>query len=156
MQRHLIMTAESVLATLADLKTQTRRVVQPAMLERSTDPAWLARHAPYADSLWIKETWAPTAQGYVYKAAGAQAKWRSPLFMPRAACRLVIMVNEVSVQPLHDITDADAIAEAPPTVENQRTVLDCYKHQWDILNAKRGYPWASNPLVYVLTYKRII
>ena len=105
--------------------------------------------------------------------------WRSPLFMPRWASRLTLEVTAVRVERLCDISDADALAEGvgevtfipddgfPPSLGYPSpadgreypllypTAREAYRHAWDALNAKRGYPWTSNPWVWVVTFRRV-
>ena len=52
-----------------------------------------------------------------------------------------------------DMGENDAIAEGvtPDPMEHH---LTAYARLWDSLNAKRGYPWESNPWVWVLTFQR--
>jgi len=49
-------------------------------------------------------------------------------------------------QQLQDITDDDVRAEGYETREAFAAV-------WDRINAKRGYPWASNPWVWVIEFR---
>lgn len=122
--------------------------------------------APYVvgDRLWVRETWAPKAEGVVYGADWLPAAfdsmkpWRPSIFMPRAASRLTLTVTEVRAQRLQDITPADAIAEGIPPAANSLTIdcdtpnpVDGYRTLWDSLNAKRA-PWSSNPWVVAVTF----
>jgi hypothetical protein len=52
-------------------------------------------------------------------------KWRSARYMPEFAARLFLLVKTVRAEKL-----------------------------WDSLNAKRGYPWESNPWVWVYQFER--
>ena len=95
--------------------------------------------------------------------------------MPRWASRLTLEVVSVRVERLQDITEADAVAEgvdpgAPwfppgqwePPDEDPRQVgygrgsfaLQNYRNLWDHINGKRS-PWASNPWVWVITFRRV-
>lgn len=69
------------------------------------------------DRLWVKETWAkddlsPTgARYYATDAVSDLRKKRASIFMPRWASRLTLLVKEVRVERLQDISEADAVAE---------------------------------------------
>lgn len=101
----------------------------------------LARQCPYGvpgDELWVRETWcfeadpitSRTTERVLYKATdqcdflddgdgsavlnkdgSERSPWRSPLFMPREASRLTLVVRSVRVERLSEITNADARAE---------------------------------------------
>ncbi len=91
----------------------------------------VSSHAlPYAVGarLWVREAWRSTPEwnaapphaiqpGYtLYEADGpwrahSYGKLRSSLFMPRWASRLTLIVTEVRVERLNDISEADAVAE---------------------------------------------
>lgn len=91
--------------------------------------------------------------------------WRNPLFMPRWASRITLEIVEVRVQRLQDISEEDAIAEGMPKSDGNPGEMGPttyvvepvheYMHAWDSLNAKKGYPWASNPWVWCLSFKRV-
>lgn len=89
-------------------------------------------------------------------------RWKPSIFMPRWACRLVLEVTSVRVERLQDITEEDAKAEG---VERFGCGTLSYSHVgccgyvrpyavlWDEINGKRA-PWASNPWVWVIGFRR--
>lgn len=100
-------------------------------------------------------------------------KWRPSIFMPREACRLVLEVEAVRVERLQAITVADAMAEGVPQTAGEayaaglidldtahghewdnRTSPENFARLWDSINGKRG-AWASNPFVWVITFRRV-
>lgn len=94
-------------------------------------PASFFTRCPFGvagDALWVKETFcAPGAFGVhgrkLYAAnpeddskrprdeIGKPHKWTPSIYMPRAASRITLEIVSVRVERLHDITEADAIAE---------------------------------------------
>jgi hypothetical protein len=86
--------------------------------------------------------------------------WISSRFMPRKASRITLEVTGVRVERLKEITEEDAKAEGVDgPSENPLCVGDCRTHYshfrelWDSINAKRGFGWDSNPLVWVIEFK---
>ena len=147
------------------------------------------------DMLWVRETWAVicedpdatiTTNRIEYKAdTGATnpggwdaapddaeaIRWRSPIHMPRWACRLTLRVDSVRVERLNDISEEDAIAEGMVYFDGRNyeaggwhsgktdhgyfpTAVDAYSDLWDRINGNR-HPWASNPWVWVVTFARL-
>lgn len=84
--------------------------------------------------------------------------WRSPIHMPRWASRITLEVTGVRVERLQMISEDDARAEGVDGDSHPGThVGRCrgnFARRWDDINAKRGYPWSSNPWVWVVTFKR--
>ncbi len=107
-----------------------------------------------------------------------QRRWRSPLFMPRWASRLLLEVVSVRVQRLQDISEEDAIAEgarhfpdlpskhpykqdARWSLEEPSSVDDCmggpkwaFANYINKLHAKPREPdiWDVNPWVWALSF----
>lgn len=98
--------------------------------------------------------------------------WRSPIYMPRWASQITLRVTDVRFERLQEISVEDAIAEGERcwicngpvdgTSENDcgcfhstAEARNSYQVTWDSLNAKRGFPWESNPWVWVLTFERV-
>lgn len=91
-----------------------------------------------------------------------RVKWRPSIFMPRWACRLELDVVDVRMEWLQDIAENDAQTEGwdlsniDVTLEylpEMNKATEWFLSLWDSINAKRGYPWKSNPLVWVVEFK---
>lgn len=131
------------------------------------------------DRLWVREhcaTWNGAYRDVVYRADNTEAEWdalrhdaragawniKPSIFMPRWASRMTLIIEDVRVQRLRDITCADAIAEGILPAANSQTI-DCetpdprasFRSLWDSLNAKRGYGWDRNPWVVALTFRAL-
>jgi hypothetical protein len=129
------------------------------------------------DILWVRESWCENRGKYFYKADNicngctedgiclpegvakhitcelcedrdGYIKWRSPMFMPREAARIFLRVKTVRVERLHEITDADILAEGFECREDFIVL-------WNILNEKRGHGWNKNDWVYAYTFEKI-
>ncbi len=99
-------------------------------------------------------------------------KRRPSIHMPRWASRITLELTDVRVQRLQEISEGAAIAEGlPPFFERfpnvgreQRLTSGeraadaphraAFAVLWDDLNGDRAL-WASNPLVWVLTFRRL-
>lgn len=132
-----------------------------------------AYRCPYGrpgDHLWVRETWQETAgDGDVahvqYRATEKLALnylasgWRPSIFMPRAFSRIDLEITAVRVERVQEITGNDVIAEGIefPNGTNPQTAWrdrwEPFRCVWDQINAKRGYPWSSNPWVWVVEFR---
>jgi hypothetical protein len=104
-------------------------------------------------------------------------KRRPSIHMPRWASRLTLEVVIVRVERLQDISEEDCVAEglhsyshhwhdpeyplpdiAYEPFAGSETRYSCprqaFRALWDSINAERA-PWASNPWVWVLEFKRV-
>ena len=134
--RPIICSAPMVQALLAGRKTMTRRVLKPqpgftgkmwhiagrgggCFVSEETEIADAALdHIPFAigDRLWCREAHWFTDDGDSVPVAGNEQasegeQLRSPIHMPRWASRLTLVVTDVRVQRVQDISEDDAIAE---------------------------------------------
>jgi hypothetical protein len=96
--------------------------------------------------------------------AAEKLSWKPSIHMPRWASRITLEVTGVRVERVQEISDSDVHAEGIPDslVEEWRRWLhpnDAPGHAfgvfWDLLNAKRGYLWGSNPWVWIVEFKRV-
>ncbi|WP_349366742.1 MAG: hypothetical protein ABL311_04430 [Nitratireductor rhodophyticola] len=76
---------------------------------------------------------------------------RAAMHMPRWASRLTLIVTDVRVQRLQEITWQDARAEGISGGYHQSE----FASLWDDLNASRGFGWDANPWVVALTFEVI-
>ena len=133
------------------------------------------------DRLWVRETWYPMQDvelsaidnspiEVVYKADWDRdgttieeahdigVYWKPLIFMPRWASRITLEIMNVSVERLQEISDVDALAEGiqiKPEGIPITTPKKWYGIYWNRLNAKRGWPWESNPFVWVIEFKML-
>ena len=91
--------------------------------------------------------------------------WRKKpsIHMPRWAARLFLTVKSVRAERLQEITEEDVIAEGVKCrCDVGQSEYDCcdlsaidhFSSLWDTINAKRGYPWESNPWVWRIEFER--
>jgi hypothetical protein len=128
-------------------------------------------YAP-GDRLWVREAWthesADAEEGFYrpdYKATAngqpTDGRWRPSIHMPRWASRLTLVVTDVRVQRLREISEADASAEGvmpdgyggwrghKGTIGYPKTVW-AFHHLWNSLHGPAA--WYANPWVAALTF----
>lgn len=159
-------------------------------LETSGEATMLVGHlCPYGEPggrLWVRETWyddlsngtcartRDTLDGIYYRADGeATAQgldndqpvpWRPSIFMPRAACRIVLEIEAVRVERIQDITREDIRREGVQpdlalngiNINGPRAYHRAFRRGWDALNAARGGGWSVNPWVWVISFRRVV
>ncbi|MDX0759575.1 hypothetical protein GOD62_27045 [Sinorhizobium medicae] len=187
--RPILFSGPMVRALLDDRKTQTRRIIKPQPVSPYLENGdWWDETAPgtatpmvlkaYAgDRLWIKETHARVGDNgddhmacpdltrlVYYRADDVQpelSRWRPSIFMRRQDSRLTLLVTDVRVEPLQDISEADAIAEG---IEQSAKFPDryltpagdyavpkvAYQRLWENINGAGS--WEANPWVAVYTF----
>ena len=178
-ERPILYQTEMVKANLEDRKTKTRRIVKDEFLRE-----WLAafplsknllnKHCPYGkpgDLLWVRETHCEWMGMYQYRADtnddDAIARWKPSIHMPKEASRIWVMIEDIRVERVLDITEEDAKAEGiEPTKKDSKTGLQYYKHYkyavlstpiqsfkslWISINGEDS--WNSNPWVWVIKYR---
>lgn len=116
------------------------------------------------DRLWVKETFVydgAKRKAFLYRATSDREalSWQSPLYMPRRAARLILAITNVRVERLQDISPEDCRAEGiEPDMHLANWAARLRSHfqaVWDALNKDRGFPWESNPFVWVLSFRRL-
>lgn len=123
------------------------------------------------DILYVRETWSELkhpdgSRRYVYKASDeypfgedgyiVKFRWRPSIHMPREAARLFLLVTDVRVERLWDISSEDVYAEGTDNRPWAAT-RDAFRRLWDstIKKADRDrYGWDANPWVWVISFER--
>lgn len=155
--------------------------------------------------LWIKETWKPAIEGkttlhnairfkadnYSIPLPDEDTEWfnnltkdgkftyKSSMFLRRKFARIFLIITDVRIERLHDITEEGAIAEGIEEwgsiqgayfknySENAKTKsnhpkhespalgnpIDSYKSLWESINGEGS--WNSNPFVWVISFSKI-
>ena len=95
-------------------------------------------------------------------------QWRPSIYMPRWASRITLEVVSVRVERVQDITPSDCIAEGVEVIANEwgtpwykgpqgewKSSREAFSAFWNSINAKRGFPWSSNPWVWVVEFRQV-
>lgn len=162
----------------------------PDMRDKDGSPKWWRPLAQAGDRLWVREACAIVGTvdpGFVlYRADGyeaecerhgfdkpfpaeAEARWRPSIHMPRWASRITLEVIDVRVERLHEITEADAIAEGVVRVRDACHVIRGFDYDlsglchtsaitpfqklWNHINGPDT--WELNPWVAAYTFHAI-
>lgn len=122
------------------------------------------------DLLWVRETFKymnreKTQVGYAAspeetcKIGGLilLGNWRPSIFMPRKYSRIERIITGLRPERLQGITEDDARAEGCDwggwTDDGSwHTPESNFEWLWDSINAKRGYPWAGNWWIWVISF----
>ena len=141
-ERPVMFSAPMVRAIIKNKKTMTRR----------TSDRW-GKLRP-GDLLWVKESFCGIGQHWHYAATSfLTAKWKAPLYMPRAASRITLEVTGLRAERLQDISNDDAIAEGVSTSEDLPAWV-FFKDLWQSINGSaKGKTWYDNPWVWVISFR---
>ncbi len=203
-EKPILFSTPMVRAILDGRKTQTRRIVkkQPHgagewimqginWLFPNINP-YINLKCPYGESgdvLWVRETWNTLTEyvekpdhsvmsisDFVYKADDYRFdKWKPSIYMPKEACRIKLLIENIRVEMLKDISGEDAKAEGvyfygwdDATQDDYKNYLynDKYGDDWGVQSANESYitlwesingkgSWDVNPWVWVIRFKRI-
>ena len=98
---------------------------------------------------------------YVYESP-IGCNWRPSIHMSKWMARTWLEVLDARAERLQEITPADCELEGLKLTTHPnlicgkyRRILGDFKDLWYSLNAKRGYPWESNPWVWRYEFKLI-
>lgn len=136
--------------------------------------------SPYGgleDDLWVKETFATVddyspAQRVLYREANRDEeeesrRWSSPIFMPRWASRLLLVIESLAVMRLQDITTEQIRAEGVddgrtnPTMgkRHDTAMRMAFAARWNSINGQRkggSLAWAHNPWVWSIGFDVLV
>lgn len=131
----------------------------------------LCPYGKKGDRLWVRETWNQCPDGsFGYKAtdlADSESercfqelglKWKPSIHMPRKASRINLIIKNIRVEKLQEISKEDAIAEGVPPFNwddgKSLRPITAFRTLWDSINSDRGYSWDSNPFVWVVEFEQ--
>lgn len=136
----------------------------PNARKANGDLIWFEPPGQLGDRLWVRETWAhildfsgqdPGVQALCDRgfyradknANGSEIRrWTPSIHMPRWASRITLIVTNVGVQRLQDITESDAKAEGFKNVGE-------FADYWNGLT--KTHQWHENPWVSVIEFKPV-
>lgn len=179
----ILFQTEMVKAILEGRKTQTRRHIkgQPTGDDAinlkdvfNHNPEYfyeICKYGKPGDLLWAKETWAPLGEkpnhNWIYKSDVSQPyfKWKPSIHMPKAASRIWLMIEDIRVERVQEISQIDAQAEGiePVTIHGEikwkrydeglctEYPTISFKTLWISINGEES--WQSNPWVWVIKYR---
>ena len=129
-----------------------------------TNPTYQARCPyPVGSRWWVRETWCMTGAGCVLHKADhkteqpywATLKWNAAITMPRWASRITLEVTGLTAERAWEISYVDTVAEGYPDLNHPYNARVWHAALWDTINARRGYPWISNPWVWSTRVRRV-
>ena len=94
------------------------------------------------------------------------SSWKPSIFMPRWASRLTLEILNVEREPLQAISPRAILAEGVVLRSHQQCPVSAFDEKmypdlrslwaagWDSVNGKKA-PWKSNPIVNVVTFRRV-
>ncbi len=118
------------------------------------------------DRLWGRETWTRHFGALLYRADfgpesyeyGAKG-WKPSIHMLRSDARLLFDLQQVRIERVQSISEADACAEGVEPYGGMAVQGSRYRHNfarlWDEINGKRGMSWLRNPWCWPLTIHRV-
>jgi len=119
---------------------------------------------PYqvGDTLYVRETWRPYKDGYLYKATcndDWDGLWKPSIHMPKDAARIWLRVKEVRIEKLQEITKKQAGAEGVSyeTDNSGLMRISQFIKLWNSTLAAddlEEYGWKANPWVWVIEFER--
>lgn len=137
----------------------------PTARKANGDLIWCEPPWQLGEKLWVRETWAHILD-FSGQDLGVQAlcdrgfyradenandseirRWTPSIHMPRWASRITLIVTNVGVQRLQDITESDAKAEGFKSVSK-------FAEYWDSLTGQTPY-FHENPWVSVVEFKPV-
>ena len=131
-----------------------------------------SKYGKPGDLLWVRETWAPLGEkpnhNWMYKSDVSQhySKWKPSIHMPKDASRIWLMIEEIRVERVQDISEEDAIAEGIQRIDqhgvevwrrydDKNTVtmspMISFWSLWSSINGEES--WDSNPWVWVIKFR---
>lgn len=174
-------------AILEGRKSQTRRIVKFSEDERDNDlndivfvkfkdgvaefyvkgyeePFFVKSPYQIGEKVFVKETFEEWDDGIVYKADNSQAnivsKWNPLTHMKRSQSRLTLLIKNITVERLQDISEEDAIKEGVQRCDDWTGCADdidfrdAFMFTWnDIYKNDPIKSWEANPFVWKIEFE---
>lgn len=187
--RPIIFSKPMVLAIMDDRKSVTRRTRGLDKINHSPDLYYfqfqehnkayfstpsgdtITIKCPYGqpgDFLWVRETFQIVPPNMVFFKAdpenNADHHWKPSIHMPKQAARIILQVEDIRLERLHDITEGGAFAEGVELITNNSaentkvfmssaSYISSFKILWNKI--KGAGSWEANPWVWVIAFKPI-
>jgi hypothetical protein len=130
------------------------------------EQAWACPYGRPGDRLWVRETFCNIAMPadapvWLYRADGIERPkyvkaWKPSIFCTRAASRIMLEVKAVRAERLHQISEADAVAEgcvASDLPDRHCSAVETYRALWDSINGAGA--WQSDQFVWVIEFAMV-
>ncbi len=150
-------------------------------LNGSKTLGWTPAHwGQPGDLLWVRECWAVSGMyrdgyRYEYRAHPADGEhfrsvqgWKPSIHMPRCASRLTLLINDIRIARLNDISEVDAKAEGVRRSECEgcgktTPCIGCrhpfyassFRRTWDSIYSETYARWDRNPWVWVIGFDAV-
>lgn len=154
-ERPILFTPDMVRAILEGRKTQTRRIIKHENLQAFPDQ-WKAMHQAGGGN-WV--AWSinsPAAAEFTKKAYPGEGI-PCPYGQPGdhlAAARLLLEITDIRAQRLHEITEAEAIAEGIKAARDfEASAKFRFSNLWEKIYGPGA--WEQNPWVWAITFQKI-
>jgi len=177
-----VFTAQEVQALIAGNKTQFREVIKPQPIQpesfsdayfdcynKGNQWNWWTKDnkqllgqivkCPYqaGQKIFCKESFNIFADQVYYKQSLVDAQryfWKPVKHMKQEHSRLTLLIKEIKVEKLSEISDEDAIAEGinPNTTTN---INNYFRNLWNATHKKPEEKFEANPWVWVLEFELV-
>lgn len=82
--------------------------------------------------------------------------WKPSIHMPRWASRIQLLIKDVRVERVQNITPNDCRSEGVRSIaRSEMSYLKNFQKLWNGINEKRGFGWAANPWVWVVEFENL-
>lgn len=118
------------------------------------------------DLLWVKESYGIWLDAIKYKADPESVlkgfKWKPSIFLRKSYARIWLMIEDVTIERIQDISEEDTIAEGVKKIEEEAYKYDesigsfassrsAFRALWWEINGPDS--WKQNPWVWVITFR---
>jgi hypothetical protein len=127
------------------------------------DVGYVSPFGNVGDHLWVRETFGPCEGGVIYKADELEAvkpdggKWTPSIHMPRWASRITLLVTDIRVQRVKEISEEDAIAEGIDLKGYRSNTFGIsgreHRIEFSTLWQSIYNTWDANPWVWAATFE---